>query len=145
MQVMNHRIKGKESIKEQKQLINNITIKLSNIRKQIQGLLSREQQLYCDKLKEQQPFSEKISVMVNILQNEKNKLSKKDTDGIAEVELKIIKLHNIEKLATKYIDAIEKEEKKYASLVDYYKPTEEKFSRIALSIAKNFLRIKVIR
>ena len=145
MQIATQRAKGKDAIAEQKRSIDNTEHKLQNVKNQIHGILSREKLLTVDELKSKQSFSRKIEIMEDILLTEKKSIPRNDKDSISEIELKIIKLHNIDKLATKYENFVEQESKQLDKLINYYKPTEEKFSRVALSIAKSFLKIKIIK
>jgi DNA-binding response OmpR family regulator len=145
LQIVGQRAKGKEIVVEQKRSIDNTNTKLNNVKNQIYTVISRDKLLTNDKLKQKMEFSSKIDLIEDILNEEKREIPKNEKDAIGEIELKIIKLHNIAKLAEKYSSFIKQENKKMEKLINYYKPTEEKFSRIALSIAKSFLKIKIMK
>jgi DNA-binding response OmpR family regulator len=145
LQIVGQRAKGKEIVVEQQKSIDDTKAKLNNVKNQIYTVVSRDKLLTNDKLKQKVSFAKKIEIIEDTLNEEKREIPKTDKDAIGEVELKIIKLHNISKLAEKYENFIRQESKKMEKLINYYKPTEEKFSRIALSIAKSFLKIKIIK
>ena len=143
IQVINQRSNGFRILKEQRENIRKISFDLQELEKKV-ALVIETDNLLIEELKKKRPFNEKMTIVEGILKDKKNALGRKDYSLNSEIQNKLDTLESIKTSYEKISNAKDVLMSKYSKQVAYYKPTEEKFAKVALSFAQVVLKVKVI-
>jgi len=144
MQIINQRTNGHKIIVEQKKKIDLIDLEFKKIEDRLKKILVDDSTTLVDDLKKRRPFEEKVLILKEILTNEKSSIENREFGKISAIDDKLHKLESLESVYKKIKNAKDMSITKYEKQIDYYKPTEEKFTLIALSLAKIMLKVKII-
>ena len=146
IQIINQRVNGHKIILEQESNIHTINSEFNKLEKSLSLIISLDgNNLLMESLKKQKPFIEKIDILDEMLNNERNEIDKMEISRISDIDEKMKQLGFMRTNYEKNKTAKEILMSKYSKQVAYYKPTEEKFIKVALSVAKVMLKVKVIR
>lgn len=141
IQIINQRANGHKLLVEQLAIIQKINTDIDEIKKQFDSFLSADG-LLNEELKKQRPLEEKFDLVDNLLQDEMRK--SRDYTKTQDLETKAKQLSKLKEAYLKLKTTKDTLSSKYTKQVAYYKPTEEKFEKVALSVAKVMLKVKVI-
>jgi len=141
IQIINQRANGHKLLVEQLAIIQKINTDIDEIKKEFDSFLSADG-LLNEELKKQSPLEEKFDLVDNLLQDEISK--SRDYTKTQDLETKAKQLSKLKESYLKLKTTQDALSSKYTKQVAYYKPTEEKFAKVALSVAKVMLKVKVI-
>ncbi len=144
MQIINQRANGHKIIVEQEENIQRVNSELSAHQRTFDLLLSGFNNIMIEPLKKQKPLEEKISLLEDIIRSERKELSFKEQERIEFLDDRLNQLNSLKDELFKTKTAKDVLMSKYSKQVSYYKPTEEKFAKVALSVAKVMLKVKII-
>jgi CheY-like chemotaxis protein len=138
IQIINQRTNGYSIIKKQEETIQRYKESMDRTYKNFVELAST----YKVELDKTEPIVEQFIHTENILKemrDESKNLAEKEKCNHDIEKIEVFRM-DYEKLRTQKDSFVSK----YAKQVTYYKPTEEKFTKIALSVAKILLKVKVV-
>ncbi|EJF07057.1 response regulator containing a CheY-like receiver domain and a GGDEF domain [Thiovulum sp. ES] len=135
MQIINQRANGYTIVQEQEENIKKFNEQVNSVLAKVKQIATKYKSLLDGKIQKDMNPEQTIEVLESILKN---------AESSAEVEKD---LETVEVLGMDY-NRIKDEKKgfvaKYAKQVAYYKPTEEKFAKVASSLSKVMLKVKVV-
>jgi len=143
IQVINQRSNGSRILKEQREHIRKVNLDLQNLEKKIY-LIIEDDGILVEELKKKRPFNEKIIIIEGILQDKKNALDSRECSLISEIGNKLDSAESLQMSYEKISNTKDLLMSKYEKQIAYYKPTEEKFAKVALSFAQVVLKVKII-
>jgi CheY-like chemotaxis protein len=135
MQIINQRANGYTIVREQEENIKKFNDQINTVLGKVKQIATKYKSLLDGKIKKDMNPEQTIEILESAL---------KSSGSSAEVEKD---LETVEVLGMDY-NRIKDEKKgfvaKYAKQVAYYKPTEEKFAKVASSLSKVMLKVKVV-
>jgi len=143
IQVINQRSNGSKIIKEQRENIRLVSVELQELEQKVLSIVNADT-LLVEELKKKRPFNEKMHIVEEILTSKRDSLDSQDSHLMCDIEDKLNKLYFLKISYEKSLNIKDTLMTKYAKQVTYYKPTEEKFAKVALSLAKVVLKVKII-
>ncbi len=145
IQIINQRSNGQKLLIEHLADIQKITNDLDNIKKDFENLVYTESSTnhpLKGELNKNLPIEEKFDMFEKIINDEMRK--SREYARLQELEQKAKHIFRFKEFNQKYKTQKDSLSAKYTKQVAYYKPTEEKFAKVALSVAKIILKVKVI-
>jgi CheY-like chemotaxis protein len=134
MQIINQRANGYVIVKEQEDNIKQYNDQINVIFEKLSDIIVRHRHLFEGKINNSDSSEEKIEKVEKILQENKNDNLIKDIETVEVLGMDFNRIKDVKKGFVA----------KYAKQVAYYKPTEEKFAKVALSLSKIMLKVKVV-
>lgn len=144
IQIINQRANGQKMIEDQKFKIQKINKESDFIAQNFNLIIDSSNTVMAEELKKQKPLNEKMDIFEDMLIQEKSEIDGRDFSSMDKVAEKIKQLNQIREDLEKNTIAKEVVMTKYSKQITYYKPTEAKFTKIALSIAKVMIKIKAV-
>ena len=144
IQVINQRANGQKIILEQENEIHAVNSELEQIEAKFSQLTNFVNSLLIEELKKDKSFEEKLDILYDAFIELKNQTDTKEIAKISEINDKISDLKDLRNKFLKYDSIKEHLVAKHTKQIAYYKPTEEKFMKVALEVAKVMLKIKII-
>jgi CheY-like chemotaxis protein len=143
MQIINQRANGHKILVEQEVNIQKVNDEFEVIKRKFDILSSAENGLFSEEFKIQKPFEEKLKILEDLTYKQKKETSSKELARQEELNDRLYEINILRDAYEKNKTAKEVLMSKYSKQVSYYKPTEEKFAKVALSVAKVMLKVKV--
>jgi seryl-tRNA synthetase len=143
IQVINQRANGQKIIIEQENEINSVNHELEQIEAKFNQLANSINNLLTEDLKKEKPLEEKFKILYNAFIELRNKPDN-NISQITEIDDKLSELEDLRNEFLKYSSIKDNLVAKHTKQIAYYKPTEEKFMKVALEVAKVMLKVKII-
>jgi DNA-binding response OmpR family regulator len=140
IQIINQRTNGYSIIKEQEEKIKSFNDRIERIVARLKDLIAKDKSMFKGKLESIKSPAEMLQVAEEVYLEKKSS----DNSDKANIEMKLSKISGLKLEYEKLKSSKETVVSKYAKQVAYYKPTEEKFAKVALSVAKIMLKVKVV-